>query len=176
MSVSSQGKCSFLPMQHDTNMLKAASQSEAGDIIASNTSSDTPKPSTIIHEYNMTPPTTAHDSDSGNETDLEHEPQDENKEPPLNTLLVTREKRCYGTMCYLRGEINWVNLVNKDRVIVSDLLQDSFQDLGLAMEKAPGAVLELEAGLKTKRGEAVEVFLRLLRWSLNDKFKHRAEN
>ncbi|KAH6881126.1 hypothetical protein B0T10DRAFT_140861 [Thelonectria olida] len=169
--------------------LHAISQSETGDVITMNTLSNKPKPFTVIHKCNMTPPTTAYETDleDGPRDEIEsptvvherdrsgNEPQDEDK-GLLNTLLLMNEKGAYGTMCYQRGEINWVNLVNGGYVRVSNHLQGSFQALGLAMKKAPGAVLELEAGLKTKREEAVEVFLRLLRWSLNDGFKHRTEN
>ncbi|KAH6881094.1 hypothetical protein B0T10DRAFT_580925 [Thelonectria olida] len=180
---------------------QAASQSETGDVITMNISSDTPKPFTVIHEYNMTPPTTVYHSESGNETDSEHEPQDEiesptviheyNMTPPTTdsesgnetdleyepqdedgsryTLFVRLEKGQYRTMCYQRGEINWANPVNNYRVRVSDHLQDSFQHLGLAMEMAPDAVLELKESLGTNREVTVEVFLQLLRWSLNDR-------
>ncbi|KAH6869656.1 hypothetical protein B0T10DRAFT_467147 [Thelonectria olida] len=172
MSISSQGKCSFRLIQHDSNMSKAASQSEAGDVITMNTLSDTPKPFTVTRKYKMTPPTTVDDSESGNETDLENEPQDEDRS--RYTLFVRPEKGQYRTMCYQKGEINWVNPANNYWVRVSD--QDSFQHLRLATDKALDAVLQLEEGLGINREVTVEVFLQLLRWSLNDRFKQRAEN
>lgn len=187
-------------------MPKAASQSETGDVITMNTSSDTPtpftiinmtppttvynsgsdneanvgheplhgtEPSTTIHEYNITPPATVYDSESGNETDLEDETHEEDT-PRYTLALMLGEVQ--GTIHYQRGEINWTNLTNNNHVPVSDHLQDSFRDLGLTIENAQNAVLELEANLGIDPANGAEAILHLLRWSLNDRFKHRAEN